>query len=194
MNLRNNTIVKLTKKKQIYVSERTSNVVAHLKAIHKAAEEDINEFRDTVTSNRAQKRHGGGAWQCQKCPQVLATERSLEYHMATKHRKAPVNPADITLSSSPLKTSPPPKKVQLQPIANSLIQEIHTVTQKPKESQGRIDCPVFFYVGESRKMTDSNYCPAFLKLIEDDVAGTITVSGLFEHYGHKLQHGLRKFN
>ncbi|PIC26627.1 hypothetical protein B9Z55_019147 [Caenorhabditis nigoni] len=160
MNLRNNTIVKLTKKTDVsgkrkkkiakktgdvdwcYVSERTSNVVAHLKAIHKAAEEDINEFRDTVTSNRAQKRHGGGAWQCQKCPQVLATERSLEYHMATKHRKAPVNPADITLSSSPLKTSPPPKKVQLQPIANSLIQEIHTVTQKPKESQGRIDCPV----------------------------------------------------
>ncbi|CAO4373029.1 unnamed protein product [Caenorhabditis nigoni] len=124
--------------------KRAFNVERHLKSIHDATEQDLEEFRAQLVSSRAFKRHGGGAWKCDKCQSLFTSQRSLDSHIKKDHQKL-LNPSDISLFPNDSSTSsPPPKKVQLKKIDKEdiLLENIVTVAPKPSEGTGKIECPI----------------------------------------------------
>ncbi|EFO86491.1 hypothetical protein CRE_02568 [Caenorhabditis remanei] len=131
-----------------YTSQKSSNVVRHLQVVHKATNDDVEEFKKLLIASRAFDKHGGGAWECEICKVSVATKKTLESHMTRKHPKKPLDPSLITLSSSPPLKSPPAKKIQLQKIDESsiLIERVATAPQKPQtsegtEGRGNVACP-----------------------------------------------------
>ncbi|EGT35588.1 hypothetical protein CAEBREN_00451 [Caenorhabditis brenneri] len=128
-----------------YTSERSSNVIRHLREVHKASDEDIKQFKVLLNSSIAVTKHGQGAWKCDSCGLVVPTKKGLESHVTRKHPKKPVNPADISLlaDESSSTKSPPPKRIQLDKLINqSIVTEKDTISSPTvTEVNGRIACP-----------------------------------------------------
>lgn len=80
---------------------------------HSASEELVKKFKLLLASSRSDETTGGGAWRCEECGRVVATEKGMDDHILKVHRK-PVDPAHISLNASE-STSPtmdgPPRKV-----------------------------------------------------------------------------------
>ncbi|EFO92097.1 hypothetical protein CRE_13723 [Caenorhabditis remanei] len=128
-------------------SKRSNNVVKHLRSMHDATEDDIDEFKKKLVSSRALKNHGSGAWECQECKKLCPSERSLNTHIAKEHVSRILDPAEITLASrpsSPIASLSPPKKVQCQKIdeCDVIIEKTASAPGKPKEGAGKMKCPM----------------------------------------------------
>ncbi|PIC35557.1 hypothetical protein B9Z55_014876 [Caenorhabditis nigoni] len=184
--------------------KRSYSVGRHLLAIHDATEEDIEAFRAQLVASRALKRHGGGAWKCDKCQKLFASQRSLDSHIKKEHTKL-LDPSDISLFPDDSSTSSPPPKIW----KNSREEEsctswmIRSKYSKENEFTNYYNCRHDGHYEsvvqkldkpKSIKLTGEYHCPAFLKSTKNEETGKITVVGFHGHYGHDLKNAWRSLN
>ncbi|EFO90874.1 hypothetical protein CRE_19437 [Caenorhabditis remanei] len=187
-----------------FTTKTVYNACRHLKVAHKMNDDDVNEFKKRVMVDKALQTHGSGAFVCGQCSHIVATKDGLETHIRRKHPKPLINPADITLSSSPPSQAPPPKNwlrtreedtCSSWTIRNSrdnggLVSSYRSCKHEGFYNSGAKE----LLVGPSKKLTGSKLCPAFLKKKEYKDTGKIDVVAYFEHYGHEKFPGHRAFN
>ncbi|PIC32465.1 hypothetical protein B9Z55_012784 [Caenorhabditis nigoni] len=80
-----------------YSTDNRSNLIRHLKDVHKCSAEDVFELREEIKKKKAERATGGDLLKCAECGQTFAVKKSLSSHISRKHRKKPENPAEISL-------------------------------------------------------------------------------------------------
>ncbi|PIC44783.1 hypothetical protein B9Z55_005034 [Caenorhabditis nigoni] len=97
-----------------YSTDNRSNLIRHLKDVHKCSAEDVFELREEIKKKKAERATGGDLLKCAECGQTFAVKKSLSSHISRKHRKKPENPAEISLFPDQSDSGSAPKKIRKQ--------------------------------------------------------------------------------